>query len=87
MTNLQPVDEIIASWRRCINYGVDKSANVINTGINEVVLQKELSKNKILGSIFDEIGGDFEELSSVKNVVLLLINSEGLLLKKNAVGN
>lgn len=87
MSNLQPVDEIFASWRRCMNYGVDKSVNVINTGINEVVLQKELCKNKTLGTIFDEIGGDFEDLSLLRNVVLLLYSPEGLLLKKNAVGN
>ncbi len=87
MTNLQPVDEIFASWRRCINSGVDRSANVINTGINEAVLQNAISENKILGAIFDELGDDFEDLSLIKNVVLLLINPEGLLLKKNAVGS
>ncbi len=87
MTNLQPVDEIFASWRRCISSGVDRSVNVINTGINEAVLQNALSENKLLGSIFDEVGDDFEDLSLMKNVVLLLINPEGLLLKKNAVGS
>ncbi len=87
MTNLQPVDEIFASWRRCVNSGVDKSANVINTGINKAMLQNALSENRILGKIFDEVGDDFEDLSLMKNVVLLLINPEGLLLKKNAVGS
>ncbi|EMS70541.1 hypothetical protein [Ruminiclostridium cellobioparum] len=87
MITLQPVDEIFASWRRCVNIGVDNSASVMSSSINEEGLQNALNENKELVSIFGNLESDFEDLSLERNLVLLLVNSEGLLLKKNAAGS
>lgn len=86
MITLQPIDEIFASWRRCMNFGIDNTASVINSCINEEALQSALNENRILGSIFGNLENDFDDLSIERNLVLLLVNPEGLLLKKNAAG-
>ncbi len=87
MVTLQPVDEIFASWRRCVNIGLDNSASVMSGSINEEALQNALNENKVLVSIFGNLENDFDDLSVERNLILLLVNSEGLLLKKNAAGS
>ena len=87
MIPLQPVDEIFASWRRCVNIGLDNSASVMSGSINEEALQNALNENKVLVSIFGNLENDFDDLSVERNLMLLLVNSEGLLLKKNAAGS
>ncbi len=87
MITLQPVDEIFASWRRCVNIGLDNSASVMSGSINEEALQNALNENKVLVSIFGNLENDFDDLSVERNLMLLLVNSEGLLLKKNAAGS
>ncbi|OPX45015.1 hypothetical protein CLHUN_12470 [Ruminiclostridium hungatei] len=87
MMTLQPVDEIFASWRRCMSSGVDNTTSVINAGINEEVFQTALNESKLLGTIFGDLGCDFDDLSINNNLAMLLVNSEGVLLKKNAVGS
>ncbi len=87
MRTLQPVDEIFASWRRCVNIGVSNSTSVVNSSINEEALQNELNENEVLVSTFGNLESDFDDLSIERNLVLLLVNSEGILLKKNAAGS
>ncbi len=84
---LQPVEEILTSWRRCINSGLINSATAASTYIGEEALQTALSEGKPLISLFDEIWRELENLTVNKNLVFLLTSPEGVLLKKSAVEN
>jgi hypothetical protein len=85
MDRLQPVEEILTSWRRCINSGLVNSAAAINTYIGEENLQTALNGSKLVINLFDEIWRELEELTANKNIAFLLINPDGVLLKKSAV--
>ncbi len=87
MITLQPVDEILASWRRCLTIGVDNTSGIAGAAINKEALQAALEENSVLVSIFSNLGSDFEELSLKNNLVLMLVNSCGLILKKKCCRN
>ncbi len=84
---LQPVEEILTSWRRCINSGLNNSATAASTYISNDALQTALSEGKLLISLFDEIWGELENLTVNKNLVFLLTSPEGVLLKKSVAEN
>ncbi|WP_024831917.1 hypothetical protein [Ruminiclostridium josui] len=84
---LQPVEEILTSWRRCINSGLTNSVSAESTYISKDALQTALSESKQVISLFDGIGIELENLTVNKNLAFLLINPEGVLLKKSAVKN
>ncbi len=87
MNRLQPVEEILNSWRRCINSGLVNSATAESTYIGEETLQTALSEAKPTISLFDEIWRELESLTVNKNLVFLLISPEGVLLKKSVATN
>ncbi len=87
MITLQPVDEILASWRRCLNIGVDNTSGIAGDTINKEALQAVQEENSVLVSVFNNLGSDFEELSLKNNLVLLLVNNYGIILKKKCCRN
>ncbi|ACL76852.1 hypothetical protein [Ruminiclostridium cellulolyticum] len=87
MNRLQPVEEILMSWRRCINSGLINSAAAVSTYISEDALQTALNASKPIISLFDEIWRELERLTANKSLVFLLTSPEGVLLKKSVAEN
>lgn len=87
MNRLQPIEEILASWRRCINSGLNNSATTVSTYIGQDALQIALSEGKPIISMFDEIWRELESLTENKDLMFLLTSPEGVLLKKSAAEN
>lgn len=82
MKGLQPLEEILDSWRRCMRLGLANSITAISTHIKEDFLQTVLNESKMLTALFDDLGKDLEDLITSNNLAFLLTNPEGILLKK-----
>lgn len=87
MERLQPLEEIFNSWRRCISLGLANSIATVNTYAKEDTFQAALFKNKRVVSLFEDLGTDLEDIAANSNSVFLLVNSDGILLKKSVAGN
>lgn len=84
MKGLQPLEEILGSWRRCMGLGVAISTTSIGTDIQEGSLQTVLNESNLLISLFDEVWEDLEGLIINNKLAFLLTNADGVLLKKIA---
>ncbi len=87
MNRLPPIEEILTSWRRCINSGLNNSATTVSTYIGQDALQIALSEGKPIISMFDEIWRELESLTENKDLMFLLTSPEGVLLKKSVAEN
>ncbi len=86
MKRTQSMDEILTSWTRCMKAGLANSAAASMTYVNENALETALQESKLLVSLFESLGKEFDDLAIQNRSVFLLINSEGLLLKKKCSG-
>ncbi len=82
MKKNQSIDEILASWTRCINAGLANSIDPSCAHVNDEALQTIFQESELLMSLFESLGKEFEELAMHDSLAFLLANSEGLLLKK-----
>jgi transcriptional regulator of acetoin/glycerol metabolism len=84
MKKNESVDEILASWTRCIKAGMVNSIAPSSTCVNEEVMKTALQESKMLISLFENLGKEFDDLAIHNKLAFLLTNSDGLLLKKRS---
>lgn len=80
MKKLQPMGDVLLSWRRCMEEGVSSKLLAPSVFMKGELLKKERRKNSLLISVFEEYGIKNSNLMGLKHL-LLLFNSEGVLLK------
>ena len=85
MKNLQPMEEIMSSWRRCMEVGMLNKALTPNFYLNGEELQEALRRNTLLTSTFECLFDKIDELIEESNHLFLLVDDQGFLLKKKAV--
>ncbi|HEX3030543.1 MAG TPA: LuxR family transcriptional regulator, partial [Clostridia bacterium] len=76
MVKRQPVEEILASWKRCIRKGLSRENAVTSAYVKEVLLQKALSKSGLLISLFENLEKDMDYLTVSNNLAFFLMNAE-----------
>lgn len=79
MNKLQSTDEILNSWKRCMENEELKGISSPVLYIKKGRLNSILEENKIMISIFDSLSKEI--ITSIKEI-LLLTDSNGFLIKK-----
>jgi transcriptional regulator of acetoin/glycerol metabolism len=82
MKHLQPIQEILSSWRICIERGVLSKLTSSTLCLEESALETKQKENKFLLSIFNDSTERIDRWIKVQHC-FLLISPEEILLKKN----
>lgn len=81
MKHLQPIPEILSSWRLCIERGVLSTLTSSTLCLEESALEAKQKENKSLLSIFNDSTEKIDRWIKVRHC-FLLISPEEILIKK-----
>lgn len=81
------LEEVLASWRRCVCAGLISSQPIESTYVKPKASEYLSNESLLMQSVFEELFKGAGELFKRNNLLFFLTNNEGVLLKKSALGS